>query len=349
MSNVHKFPQLDQRYTEASEWISKLDKGMTSTDRVALKKWMASSDDNQAVLLEMASLWDSMSVMSRLSELFPNGAVRSGKSPKFAWAIAATIFVAVVAGIWAVTAANPDYSPSPQQVVVEASPEIIYETAIGQRSTVYLPDGTRVVLNTNSRIEVEYSKTFRLLNLKYGEIHVEVMHDEDRPLSVIAGDRVVKAVGTAFSLEITVDHRVELVVTEGKVLVGVVNNSDKNRDAAVHSIEEEFSVAVAAGEQFMLDDPAEEILEVSPEDIEVKLSWRNGDLVFRGESLEDALAEIGRYTTVEFVVLDDNLKKVRIAGLFKAGDVDGLLATLREHFDVSYQRTGDGKILLTNL
>ena len=35
--------------------------------------------------------------------------------------------------------------------------------------------------------------------------------------------------------------------------------------------------------------------------------------------------------------------------MFKAGDVDGLLATLRENFDVSYERTGDGKVLLTDM
>ena len=86
-----------------------------------------------------------------------------------------------------------------------------------------------------------------------------------------------------------------------------------------------------------------------PKRSRLKLSWRHGDLVFRGESLEDAVAEIGRYTTVEFVILDDDLKKVRIAGMFKAGDVDGLLATLRENFDVSYERTGDGKVLLTDM
>ena len=61
------------------------------------------------------------------------------------------------------------------------------------------------------------------------------------------------------------------------------------------------------------------------------------------------MTEIGRYTTVEFVILDDDLKRVRIAGLFRAGDVDGLLATLRENFDISYQRTGDGRLLLTSL
>lgn len=61
------------------------------------------------------------------------------------------------------------------------------------------------------------------------------------------------------------------------------------------------------------------------------------------------MTEIGRYTTIEFAILNENLKGVRIAGRFRAGDVEGLLATLRENFDIIHQRTADGKILLTSL
>jgi transmembrane sensor len=159
----------------------------------------------------------------------------------------------------------------------------------------------------------------------------------------------VKAVGTAFSLEIVSNQQIELVVTEGKVLVGVHQGPQGVTADGSPDFLESLSVTVSAGEQIILGPSEEEITDVPPEEIEVKLSWRQGNLIFRGESLEDAVAEIGRYTTVEFVILDDDLRKVRIAGLFKAGDVDGLLATLRENFNISYQRTGDGKILLTSL
>jgi transmembrane sensor len=205
------------------------------------------------------------------------------------------------------------------------------------------------VLNTNSLIEVNFTDKYRSLELKRGEIHVRVAHDSARLFTVIAGDKIVKAIGTAFSLEITSDDRIELIVTEGEVVVGA---QEIPHDATVDvapDVQISLSVTVMAGEQLIIDALQEEIMEIPPEEIEVKLSWRQGNLVFRGESLEDAVAEIGRYTTVEFVILDDDLKKVRIAGLFKAGDVDGLLATLKENFDVSYQRTSDGRILLTSL
>ena len=349
MSNIYEIPRSDQRYDEASEWIAKLDKDLSEADQEALQEWMAAGQENQTVLLEMASLWDEMGVLSRLSDLFPETAARSGRSPRFALATAASVLIAVLAGVWAVIALNPGNAPDARQAVFETASDTVYETAIGEHSTVYLTDGTQLVLNTNSLVKVNYTDRYRLLRLERGEIHVQAAHDKARPLSVIVGDTIVKAVGTAFSLEITSNQQIELVVTEGKVLVGVHQSAlggtaDNSPDILASS-----AVTVAAGEQLILGTPEEEITEVSPEEIEVKLSWRQGNLIFRGESLEDAVAEIGRYTTVEFVILDDDLRKVRIAGLFKAGDVDGLLATLRENFNISYQHTGDGKIVLTSL
>ena len=348
MNNIYEFPRHDQRYDEASVWIAKLNNGLSAADQQALQEWLAADGDNQSVFLRMAELWDDMGVLSRLSDLFPNSMTYPVRPRRFRLA-AASIVIALLAGIWTAIALNPGTVPEVRQMAIEDVANTVYATAIGEQSTVHLSDGSEVVLNTNSLIDVYYTDKNRLLKLERGEIHVRVSHDEARPFSVIAGDKIVKAIGTAFSLEITSDQRIELMVTEGKVVVGVQENPRDATAGIAPDVKLMSSVTVAAGEQIILDVDEGEVTEVSPEEIEVKLSWRHGDLVFRGESLEDAVAEIGRYTTVEFVILDDELKKVRIAGMFKAGDVDGLLATLRENFDVSYERTGDGKVLLTGL
>lgn len=349
MKNIYELPTQNQRYDEASAWVAKLDDHLTDAEKKELQDWMAADSENKAVLLEMTRLWDKMTVLSRLSDLFPEPIADTAHSPRFPLALAASVAAALVAALWILSAVKPaeEIQQAPQTVAAES--ESVYETAVGEQSTVVLPDGTQVVLNTSSRIEVEYGDDYRLLRLERGEVHIKVAEDKLRPLSVIAGKNIVQAVGTAFSVEITSEHQIELVVTEGKVLVGVRQPPrDRTRETRP-VILDSSSVIVAAGEELILGDPREEIVEVSPEEIEIKLSWREGNLIFRGESLEDAMTEIGRYTTVQFVILDDDLKRVRIAGLFKAGDVDGLLATLRENFDISYQRTEDGKILLTNL
>ena len=52
-------------------------------------------------------------------------------------------------------------------------------------------------------------------------MHIAVAHDPSRPLSVIVGNKVVQAVGTEFNVEITTDNSIELIVTDGVVMVGV--------------------------------------------------------------------------------------------------------------------------------
>ena len=158
-----------------------------------------------------------------------------------------------------------------------------------------------------------------------------------------------RSVGTEFNIKITSDQSIELLVTDGIVIVGILENAASIDWPNTPVIVPPSAVSVSAGQSITLTSSEEELrtIEVEPEDIEVRLSWTEGSLIFRGESLEEAMAEIGRYTTVEFRFLDEESKKVRVVGLFQTGDVDGLLSALRENFNISYERTDDGTILLS--
>jgi len=87
---------------------------------------------------------------------------------------------------------------------------------------VRLPDGSVVTLNTDSLIEVQYTQTERTILLLRGEGHFEVAANEARPFLVCAGDQVVRAVGTAFNVELSATSDVEITVTEGTVTIGTM-------------------------------------------------------------------------------------------------------------------------------
>lgn len=351
MTKLHQLPQPDARYNEASLWIAKLDRQLSPEEEAAFDEWMAADPENEALLLKMAKLWDKMDALSRLSDLFPEPLRHRPVLPRFAFAVAASAVLAVGAGAWFMlgVANIRDLSNSPATTAANARG--VYETAVGEQSKVTLADGSEIILNTNTRLWVRYTDAHRLLTLERGELHVRVAEDKRRPLSVIAGDTIVQAVGTEFNVEITADQRIELVVTEGKVRVGVQSQGPiiaaNERDEPVPPTLPATAVTVAAGEELILGAPEEEIVDVSDADIEVKLSWRTGNLIFRGELLGEAIEEIGRYTSVEFVFLDEDLKKMRVAGMFKAGDVDGLLAALRANFDIAYERIDEKTVLLS--
>jgi transmembrane sensor len=353
MNNITQMPDKGGVYDDASFWTAKLERGLTSLEEVELKKWLKQDSSNQAVLFEMTQQWDNMDALSCLSDIFPHTTQKTSKpQSKPVLAIAASIIFALFTVALSYTWFGQD---AEENVLSDSSQEsnfdlVDYETAIGELSSVVLPDGTTILLNTNTLVSVAYTPTERLIRLQRGELHVKVTHNPLRPLRVSAKSHVVEAVGTAFNVKLTENQGVELLVTDGKVLVAELEKSVKKqyspRQASAQALSNTQSLAVSAGEEVLLGSEHQELMMVDPEDIAVKLSWQEGNLIFTGESLQEAMAEVGRYTSTEFVFLDDKAKAVRIAGHFKAGDLETLLVTLRDSFEINYKQVSGSRVEL---
>ena len=329
----------------ASQWIAKIDRGLTDREESGFKAWLFESDENYSTFMAMAKVWDRMDSLASLADICPESARTTNQLRRYALPIAATVALAAMLAAWGlVELRNGDL---PANLVAQQTD--IYETGIGGRSTFDLSDGTRIVLNTNSRVRIHYTNSNRFLDLERGEMHVKVAHDPSRPLSVMVGDRVVQAVGTEFNVEITDDKRIELVVTEGVVLIGVLDEAVANSMPDQPVILTQSSAVVAAGQEVVIEANQDSADGIAPkplnsDDIAVKLSWREGNLIFRGESLEEAISEVGRYTEVKFIFLDEMSKKKSVSGFYRAGDVDALLASLRQNFNISYEWVAEDKV-----
>jgi transmembrane sensor len=356
MDNLSEFPIQDKRYTEASAWIAKLDRGITSEEEAALCQWLAESDHNGEVLQDMAKVWDKMYTLGRLSAMFPRKHYRWRTIRWRAIALAATLAATAVVGSLVVQSFWPAGLSSmvaggPEEPEVEATEAAVdvYEAAVGEHSTVNLRDGTEINLNTSSVIRVNYTDRHRLIYLEQGEIHVRVKQDKLRPLSVIAGDSIVQAVGTAFNVKMSDDEQIELVVTHGEVAVAS-GRKTRNRSQEIDPVVlSPTSVSVFAGQTAVFGRPDARVSTINADELAVKLAWREGKLIFRGEPLVDAIKEVSRYTAVEFVFMDSASKDVRVAGRFKSGDLEGLLFALKENFAISHERIGDDKIALSSM
>ncbi len=351
MSNVSQFPsKKEQIADQAGQWVAALERGLSASEQSELDAWLAANKHNRKELLELAMLWDQMGSLGRLAELFPEQQIASRRPRRWA-RLSAAASVLIGVSLTVLLSLSSLTAPDDSGRTTALASASIHETAVGEQVEHELPDGSNILLNTNSLVRVEYTSSNRLLILERGEMHVRVAHDNSRPLSVMIGNRVVQAVGTEFNVEITRDHSIELVVTDGVVKVGIIDKIVDDIPRNTPILLTDNSKIVRAGEEVVLDAgesrfDAVETQRIEEDEISVKLSWREGNLVFRGESLEEAVTEVGRYTAVEFVIVDEEAKKIRVAGLFKAGDVDGLLAALRDHFNISYEWQGDDKILL---
>lgn len=352
MSTIYEFPQRADSLEAACEWLAKLDRGLADNEAAVLQAWLAADSAHASALLKVAESWDRMEALSRLGDLFPQQEARRVQWPRQLAAIAATLLV-VFTGFWMVLRGDVPISPStavhPPAGQTLQFVDRTFETAIGELSTIDLPDGSQMVLNTNSQVHVRFADKERYIGLKRGEINVKVAHDKSRPFDVYAGDKIVRAFGTAFNVRLNPDHQVELIVSEGRVGVGTINDKPIFRSLTkLLGQPEKFTTFVQAGQQVTLGAEDEEVSEINLSEIEMRESWRKGNLVFHGESLKDVVEEVNRYTPVKVVIESELLKERRIAGLYKVGDLEGLLSSLQANFNISHKYISAQEVVLTS-
>src|SRR5262249_40880821 len=91
-------------------------------------------------------------------------------------------------------------------------------TGVGEQRMLALDDGTHVILNTDTRVRVDYERDARRIELDKGEALFEVAHDAARPFFVTAGDRRIQALGTSFAVRRD-ESQVAVTLVDGKVTV----------------------------------------------------------------------------------------------------------------------------------
>lgn len=353
MAKVVKLRSRASTEQEAAAWIARLDRGLSSDEEGELRRWLAARRSHRDALFEMAALWDEADRLAELSALFPlqqrDGNRSAGRFVRWAYAVGAV--VALAAAAWLV---NERYARPPGAAVFRDIASV-YRTGVGERTREVLPDGSVVTLNTRTEIVASYTAEARDVVLRSGEASFEVAEDADRPFTVYAGRSAVQALGTVFNVRLGAEGQVEVTVTDGNVGVAYteapVGAEARRASGPVRARGGEWDAIVTAGQVAVLDaaetaEAAPQVLRLEPVDMDIKLAWQRGMLIFRGEPLEEVLEEVARYTTTEFVLADEELASIRVGGYFRAGDIEGLLAALRENFQIEAEAIEGDKVLL---
>jgi transmembrane sensor len=220
-----------------------------------------------------------------------------------------------------------------------------YATSVGERRDVTLPDNTVVTLNTGSRLLVEYSPGAREVRLLRGEAAFQVRPDTTRPFIVAAGARRFEATGTRFNVRVLGPELTELTVTDGKVKVMNAPPRLPETPAQKRATLLYGETTVSAFETAQVEAGFQSVSQIDESEANARLAWQRGLIVFEDEALQDALEEIDRYTTTRFVLADEKVRRVRIDGSFRTGDVDGVLASLKDK--LNWKRDAQGRIVLS--
>ena len=342
------FPNLDKIEDQAADWVAEIDRGLSAKEQTALERWLAESEFHGEALVKCASMWDLLDVLKPISTLVPVNSELEGNQvqeltrrnfEKTRGSLIAASFLLLMGAL--IYTNLPFTGQVPIVKLVQDKPEKtlfkaqFYESTVGETSIVTLTDGSSLELNTDSEVVVRFTDSKRNIELLRGEVYFDVAKDASKPFEVKVGQDKVTAIGTAFSIDAgePLDDRrslLEVVVTHGKVKV-------TSRKTQLPIYLEPGQKAVARDDSFEVSYDA---------DPDATLAWRNGMLVFQGESLTEVIRELNRYTPLKFRLIDQELMSIPVGGLFKTGNLDQLLAVLENNFSVSSEIVGN-EILLT--
>jgi len=356
MTNITHLPNKGEIKKQAGVWLVRLDSGkLNPEESLELQEWLARSQFHRDYLLKLTENWDDMSIMSELAELFPlneasTSSVETGKTGAWLHGLRFPVAAALAASFILVLLFFIYPSPQLLKDSLLKSPQQTthYYTAIGQQSSYRLEDGSTISLNTSSRLKVDFSDGMRAVWLLQGEANFQVAKDVQRPFVVHVGNGLVRAVGTAFNIRLA-GGATDVTVTEGriKVYADVGEKGDLFLNGANKALDSKQVAELDAGKAVRYNKVIEVVAPVSPQEIERKLAWQQGSLIFEGETLQVALEEIERYTERQLMIIDPSIEKTRIGGHFKTNDIEALLAALDKGFGIKSEQVSPNVIHLS--
>ncbi len=226
----------------------------------------------------------------------------------------------------------------------------LYATVTGEQSTVPLPDGSLVTLNTRSMMRVAYSDEYRDVHLGDGEALFDVARDTRRPFRVITEQAVIEAVGTQFSVRKGIDE-VTVTVVEGLVEVSRKAGGAKAEvlvDGQPYAERSSQPVRLEVGQQAQVKSGVAKpvVVDVS---VEKAIAWRQHRLVFEALPLKHVIEEFNRYNDPPTAIEDKELESLPISGVFRSIDRDSFLQFLSQMQLAESSTRADGTIVLRGM
>lgn len=220
------------------------------------------------------------------------------------------------------------------------SKPVVYTTEVGEHSYINLDDKSRIELNTDSSILVNYSATVRSIILLHGEVLLEVGHGDARPFRVYSGPSVIQDIGTRFDVFRTEDGHTRVTVLEGEIGIYPTTGIAPDGDGLMEV--RPVQAQLYKGQQVELSEQSGRIpnrATLSADELSRLLAWREGLVEFYETPLQDALREFNRYHAEQLVIADNSLGQRKVSGTFQLGLEEGFIQGLEAAFNLRLEES----------
>ena len=274
----------DDVQAEAALWLVRLQSDTRSEAQVAaFRRWLSASEDHAVAFEAVNSTWDISGGLPRDLRGAVHVPVASSRRK-------------VMAGAAALFAGSGAF------VFWRSAEARTFKTEVGEQKHVSLDDGTRIFLDTDTRLVVRFDANQRQTQLQYGRVNFQVAADPARPFVVSAAE--AKVIAEPSNLDVRLDdRRLSVVLVKGSVeLVRASAQPEK----------------IQTGERLIIDSQG-----FSRRDrpaLTPLLAWQTGQAIFEDGRLRDAAAEMNRYSNMKLVIADPETGELRVSGIYAVGD-----------------------------
>jgi len=199
-----------------------------------------------------------------------------------------------------------------------------YATERGEMRQVPLGDGSNLTLNTLSEVRVRDRSGGSDVRLMAGEVLLNVAQGAQRACTLRVDDWRVQVASAAVFISRLPDRPAQVTTHRGAVEISGTKLAG--------------SLRLEAGRRLTLGETAgleRRIEKLSTDEMSRELSWREGQLAFHDERLEQAVAAFARYSRQPIVIRDPALRGEAVSGLFAANDPAGFAQAIGAAFGVS--------------
>jgi ferric-dicitrate binding protein FerR (iron transport regulator) len=311
---------------------------LTEAEAAELDGWKLASRENLQEYNDFVALWAQMSSLKMLepinqlkaySEIRKKTGIYQSKTRWINWTVQAAAVVVlslIFSGIY-----NSLYHTNPTQNFVTNSSTQIYQeitAAYGTQAKVELSDGTKVFLNSGSKLR--FPQTFANQQQRNvvldGEGYFEVTKNKEQPFIVEASQLSIKVTGTKFNVDAYADNSsVSVALVEGSVILQG-NTGGQNKD-----------LMQLSPNQVATLNPADQSLSKSVvPDLYKYTAWINGRIVFYGDPIQTVVKKLAKWYNVDIVISDKKLEGYKFTGTFINEPLEQILNILSMTSQMTY-------------
>jgi len=316
-------------YPSIEKLTGYLNRELTIEETKEIKAWFNQSDEGRKELEHLEIIWSLGDRLRQMEEINKQNAKRKvdsrTDSPKKSWKIFLQSFQKAAAILIFPILLFSAYLYFGK--ATEGTTEQEFFATYGTRTTLVLPDGSKVWLNSGSKLRYgrDFNRDNRTVFLT-GEAFFDVTANKSKPFDVVTGPFTVRAVGTEFNVFSYENNEFETSLEDGvtQIYQSCRNGHDKQ------------IISMKPGQRAVFDEKQAKLI-LSEGDVSQFSTWREGRLTFKNAPMNEVVMKLERWFNIDIELKDPKLLQYKYTAVFEHETIQQAMEMLRFSSPIEYK------------